>query len=247
MSEVFSVKQMEAMHDAMKKIISKIITPMKLVLTEQEFLEGFIYPDHIPKLQEATQLTGIVAVGGGHDFTAHSASGEELSMVRHSDFQARIMFPIYVKKGLQPDAPALLRERFNDWIANRLLLSNAMRDVHGALDYLNDTCSNARVIRTLLPCLPLIVSMMYYNDNIGKVEGSVKAADKIARATGSGGLPMLSREIKQRLQESSSIVTSHFALMNEQHSPVAPAYGFTCWLATRSTSRPILGRCYEAY
>ena len=247
MSEVFSAKQMEAMNEAMKKIISKIITPMKFILSEQDFLDGFIYPDHIPKLQEATQLTGIVAPRGGYTFTAHSASGEELFIIRHSDLQARIMFPIYVKQGLRPDAPAPLRERLNDWIANRLLLSNAMRDVNGALGYLNDTCSNARVIRIILPCLPLIVSMMYYNDNTGKAVGSVKAADKIARATGSGGLPMLSREIKQRLQESSSIITSHFALMNEQSSPIVPPYGFNCWLDSRHSSTPILGCCNEAY
>ena len=249
MPEVFSFKQLDAMIFAMQKIVSMTVTPMKFVLTEQEFLDGFLYPEHLPLLKDATKLTGIVAPHGQFYFTARSAVGKELKLMRHSEQPSRIMFPNYVNQGLRPDAPVALRERLATWIESRLMLSDAMRDVHGAIHRLNDICGSARAIRTVVPCLPLIVSMMYYSDTTGsKAESSVKAASKISQAGGSGGLPMLSRDVKQRLQEASSIITTHFALMNEQLSPATPAHGFTCWLASRSSMpMPILGTCSEAY
>ena len=249
MSEVFSFKQLDAMIIAMQKIIEMIVTPMKFVLTEQEFLDGFIYPEHLPLLKDATKLTGIVAPAGQFYFTARSAVGKELKLMRYSEQSARIMFPNYVNQGLRPDAPVALRERTATWIESRLMLSDAMRDVHGAIHRLNETCGSARAISTVVPCLPLIVSMMYYNEATrSKSESSIKAANKISQAKGSGGLPMMSRDIKQRLQEASSIITTHFALMNEQSSPATPVHGFTCWLASRSSMpMPILGTCSEAY
>jgi hypothetical protein len=224
MANVFSDKQLNALNMAMTKVVEKIITPMQMVLTEEEFIDGFIYPDHIDKLREATRMTGISAPVGAFQFTAHAPDGEEVKLQRYGNGTRDFMLPIYVSQGLRQDAPAGLRERLGEWIVNRLAIGNAMNEVHGAVNTLNYCCTSARTIAVLVPCLPLLVSMMYYSDNTGKTEASIKAADKLEKPGTMAGMPLLSRDDKNKLLDASLRITSSFALLSEMPIPTMKKY-----------------------
>lgn len=199
---VFSFRTMDQLFTGIKTLASRLIDPSHLVLSPDEFIAGFINPDHVASLKQVGSL-----VGGIGQFYASpilvSTDGTKCQTYCSFGYSSPpIIMPDYVNKGLQATAPDELHNRVAAWLDERLRIGYMFGDALDSLHWLNENCGNASAMAVMFPALPTILKA--YDPEPEST--SSKKAKRIADAKSFGSLPKLPREVKQRMVECSDLL-----------------------------------------
>lgn len=217
---VYSRRIMETLVVSLDSIARQYFDRMPIILSNDEFVLAFVREDHVPKLKEVQELVGNVGRMGTTTKLSVTGEGVEGSMNCNINFASStppVLLPNYIMHGLSPDCPGPIREKIESWADERVKLGFMFGDAMDALEYLNGVCPDARTLSTLLPCFPIIMS----NVSDDAESPAAKRAQKLAHNRSVGRMPKLPREVKDRLQEISSVVSS-FSLMRDSPIPQLP-------------------------
>lgn len=213
----YSHRMLSDLEVSLHNLATQFFSRMPLILDPDEFIAAFIAPEHVEKLQDVRELVGHV---GRDAITTNIAPRDGMGVPGWSitfGFRPPIILPQYVTHGLQPTCPDHIHEKIIAYIDERMRFGRAFGDALDALRELNSICEDAETITILMPCFPVIVGSIS-DDSEAK---TTKRAQKLAQSKRVGKLPRLPRQVKDRLQEVSSIVNS-VSLMRDAPIPETP-------------------------
>jgi hypothetical protein len=183
-----------------------LTTPIEI--TAEEFISGFIDPDHVSILRQTEKICGHIGSTGVAEFPivvgdteeTKTAMGLSLSFNRKTP----IIIPNYVADGLRESAPEALRAKITEWAEQRFSHGSMFGDALDALEFLNRLCANAQAMTVMMPIVPILMH------NYDPSEGSrmSKIAAKLTAKRAAGKLPMLPRKVTQRFQDVSAFLTA---------------------------------------
>ena len=203
-NEVFDYRKLSDITNAARDMVRKIMPYMALQLSAQEFIAGWINPEHTAALNTTMSLIGHVGDTGtgtklylpdGNNITVSVDFGQNIPP---------IILPRYVKDGLQPTCPDDLREKITSWVTDFADIAAKLRDVQVALEFLNTRCGDTAAFALALPCLPHLMLSAFTNVD----SREHKAAMRLREITKFGRLPSLLPEQRTRLRDISALVMS---------------------------------------
>lgn len=199
---VFRPNTLTDLDQATRNIADVFYAKTMLVLTPDEFINGFVDPTHLSLLREAQSLIG--SVGSTSMVTKIAPEGEEFQMAGDLAFYGRppVPLPLYIQEGMQPTCPPEIRGKIKSWAADRARFGRAFGVVRESLLYLSSVCVDTRAMTLCLPCLPQLMASTSEDENAYMV----KRAQKLAQRTAVPKLPRLEPALKAALHEASAMV-----------------------------------------
>lgn len=195
----FSDRYMENIVGAYDSKVNRMFSKMALVMSGEEFISGFIYPEHVDILKKTEEIVGLIGNTGTH---IRPNIFPDSSVWMSFQRKAAIILPKYVEKGLRPDAPIEIVNKFNEWVNERYNLGIKLGDALDAMKMLNDMCHTPQVFAMLFPAITAILSWVSPEDD----SKERKMAEKLTTLSNVSGIPALPREVKVQLLELSSLV-----------------------------------------
>lgn len=195
----FSDRYFENIVGAYQSKVAQMFSKMSLIMTHEEFISGFIQPEHIDILKKTEEIVGFV----GNSSTSITYSRFPYSSMWMS-FRRKpaIILPKYVEKGPRGNAPIEIINKFDAWVWERFRLGCDAGDALDAINMLDDMCPTPQVFAALFPAITTILSWVSHDEE----SKERKLAEKLTTLGNVSGIPALPREIKLRLLELSSFV-----------------------------------------
>lgn len=163
-------------------------------LTENDFIQAFIQREHVPHLMKTQELCGPISrddlYGVPLDDSPYRVA------IRFRD-KPPIPVPSYASKGLSPDCPHPLRERWLEWLPERVRQGDMIGDLIDAINAYDKILPDLRSFAIMVPCLPMVA----------KRAGSGKKHDALVNRMVKGAkfsLPRLPEEVAKRVSDASS-------------------------------------------
>lgn len=198
---VFTFKALDTIMTGVRHLAARLTETSNLVLTPDEFITGFIDPQHVEPLMTTQRLVGHVGYSMA-DFNHDTIAGTQFTLrCSFGGSSSPIIIPSYVKKGLQPTAPEDVRAKIQSWLEERARIGELFGDALDAVNYLNDHCGNQGAFMALFPALPTVFKVGARGDQ--KAEARAK---KMSESTSLTGLPRLPVEVKRRINECSEVL-----------------------------------------
>lgn len=199
---VFRMNVLSELDTALTKIAEKFFNKTALILSPDEFIDAFVWPEHLPILREAQSIVG--SVGSTSTVTSIAPINMDYQLKGSLAFYGvpPVPLPLYVQTGMQPNASVATAHKIRSWAADRLKFGAAFGTVRDAIGTLNEECGDTRAMSLCLPCLPqLLAETSDDPDNY-----LVKRARRLAQRSNVPKLPRLSPSTKASLLEASSMV-----------------------------------------
>lgn len=217
---VFNARTVSEILDSTRRLVEMFFSRTNLVLTPEEFVSAFVYPDHIDKLREVQDLVGFV---GQSSLNTRLESSKGFRYAAHIGFvgPAPIIIPQYARQGLSPHCPDDVRAKITAWADERARFGEAFGDALDAVHYLSDTCGDAPAMRVVLPCLPTLMAAMASDSD----ERTINRAKKVTESKKFGYLPRLPQAAKQRLLDISAMINSAALVKDAPMPEVRPQHG----------------------
>lgn len=215
---VYSHRMMSDLYTSLDALADTFFCRMPLILTPDEFIAGFIAPEHVPTLREVEELVGHIGTSGTSQ-SYHVEGMRTLDVIVAFGQRAPIILPRYVSSGFQPTCPDEVRQKVLAWVKERVEFGYAFGDAYDALNELNEICADTRAMAAMLPCFTAIMAGIS-DDSEAK---TTKRAQHLSQNKSVGRLPRLPRQVKDRLLEVSAIVNS-VSLMKDAPIPETPKH-----------------------
>jgi hypothetical protein len=212
---VFPPKTLTILHTALRHLGEDMISATNLRLTGDEFIQAFVRAEHVPLLKEVQAMCDPPRAGYAST-NLFSAEGDKLTCSMMFANTGPILVPRYAYGGYQPDAPAELQKKINEWVAHRINLGRAFGDATDALQRMDLVCGDAKAVSIMLPCLSAIMAKA----STSAGDRMEQAAAKLQETKKIGTLPRLPPEVKQRMQEVSGFVSAATLLKGAETPPL---------------------------
>lgn len=217
-------------------------------LTVDEFVEAFIRPEHVEKLRDVSDLLGNPAVTAQWKVTSpvESASPDMLRMSLTFYQQPGMFVPPYITQGFAITTPA--GQKISAWAKERREHGILLGDAYDAMNWLNDACGNAKAMSLVFPALqPLMVraGAKYPASPNGEEDRMTKRANSITNTKALGTMPVLPREVIDRIRSASALVQA-FLLTDEAEAlvPTNTCAAITAPPVTRTQDPTAAGSLY---
>jgi hypothetical protein len=195
----YNVRTLERLRYGVNYLADNFHSHNRLILTPEEFIAGFIDPEHVPVLRAAQELVG----GLGVSSQKIKISGTATTLWFQTNFTGASLLPMpqYVENGLTRHAPETLRNRITQWVDARVETGRMFGDAIDALDWLYQSAGNAAAAMLMFPAIPVL--LMQGEDAVGyyaKVTQSMRETKNI------GVMPKVAPEVRARLVQVSSFL-----------------------------------------
>lgn len=197
----------------------------QLRLTKKEFISAVIAPDVLPLLQQVQEMVQLPDSTNAFMYVTTDDGCKYPLAVTIGGSGLGIPLPKDVRRGLKPTCPPEVKAKVMKWVDDRLQAGRMFGDVFDSLGYLAYACGDARAMTLTLPCLPMLVA------GIG-TKTADKSVKRLTNLRGTGALPSLKPEIRQRLQAGAALVNS-IALFKDAPDPNVGNDVF-CFMANQS-------------
>lgn len=205
---------MEQIISTVKYRTAAALDKTRIFFTRAEFIEAFIVPEHLQPLRATYELAGS---GNEKSRVIKLATGVGDTMFAHLQLfkSPELIVPNYVEYGTV--SGSAFSEKIRDWATERRRLGMLVGDAIDALWWLNDHCGNGKAFTLMFPALPAIMVRnvyQYQGDRKGKdltkeeadKDAVVRRGMSIANISTIGTLPVLPREVVERIREASTLV-----------------------------------------
>ncbi len=219
---VYSYKMLRELENSLQEMAKAFFSRMPLVLSPEEFIDAFIAPDHVAQLKGVQDLVGEIGRASGTMKLRYSPPDQPPNPVPvrfQFSNSAPLLIPRYVDGGMLLSCSPTTREKIEDWVSERVKFGYMFGDAYDALNWLNDECFDANTVTLLFPCYPTIMSRI----NPDAEATTNKRARALSGTKKAGQIPLLPREVKNRLQEISAVVNS-VSLMEDAPDIVVPKH-----------------------
>lgn len=176
-------------------------------MTVEEAEAAFTKPEHRQTLRDACELSGIRhSTGHLFAFSVKDAMDVPFVGVREIGWKPKarataklpFLFPHYASNGMAEEAPPAMRQRFDDWIAERARVGFMFGAVCSALEYFDRYQTPTNVAGFLLPCLASVYTRAGAFSEKNKFKTRAAALSKTTRA---GTMPTLPPEVRKLWNE----------------------------------------------
>lgn len=218
---VYSYRTFNQLTEALEKIASRFFSHNKLLLTPDEFIAGYINPDHVDILRQTERICGFLGnrwvsnVRMNFDLPAGHVLNDGRKVSRDVGYilcafslvgKAACILPSYISEtGLQPTAPEELRAKITSWVKNRYEVGTMFADAKFAMEFLNDRCSNAATFAAFFPALQAVMSAAGGSDPESAMS---KRAEKLLNSKVSGTPPGLSVADRSRIKDACALINA---------------------------------------
>jgi hypothetical protein len=209
---IFNSTTMDTIEGAVKTLAGKIYTSQALMLTNEEFIEAFIDPEHRAILKTTAELVGSVGGDIGTGIQLLSPKGSLRTMAHYSG-GAPIIVPLYVgKSGVGRWANPELAERITSWVSERIRIGMLFGSAIDALRWLNNSVGNAGAMKVMFPAFPAVLAYAA-SDKVADPNGLyieddrlAKRALNIANAKAFRTLPKLPPNVRNQIADVSALL-----------------------------------------
>ena len=210
---IFSPNRLDAIKAAFASRASKLTRAQRHFLSNQDFVDAFIKPEHIPILKTTEEICGTIGNNGGVP-TSLSIPETNIKVRVYLSFWKKppIIIPQYVNAG-PLDANNFGVQGVVAWLSERVRQGMLLGDAYEALGYLNGNCVDARAFRAVFPAIAVLVNDCAKSDD--PKDPMRKLAARIQGNQEVRTLPRLPREVMQRLIAASDLINAS-TLLEEQ-------------------------------
>ena len=211
---IFSPNRLDAIKAAFVSRASRLTRAQRHFLSNQDFVDAFIKPEHIPILKTTEEICGTIGNNGGVSTSLAVPESTYIVRVYLSFWKNKppIIVPQYVAAGpLDPNNFGV--QGVVAWLTERVRQGVLLGDAYEALGYLNANCVDARAFRAVFPAIAVLV-----NDCARSEDAKDPMRKLAARIQGNQEvrtLPRLPREVMQRLIAASDLINAS-TLLEEQ-------------------------------
>lgn len=187
-----------------RKLAGNFFGTRPLTITPEEFVDGFIDPEHVPILRQTEDICGRIGNTSSTTIELHTSQRDTLSLTVTFHGESPIIIPNYVSKGLRPNASEALRKKVQDWIDERWNYGCMFGDVYDAIEYYNTVCSDAKAFTVMLPILPTLMR----NITVEADSRTSKRAKRLSELKGVSSLPSLPRTVTKTVLDACHLMTA---------------------------------------
>lgn len=187
-----------------RRLAANFFLTRPLTITAEEFISGFIDPEHVPILQQTEEICGRIGNTSATTIDVRTSKQNGLNLTVSFHGEAPIIIPNYVGNGLRPTAPAELRQKFQVWIDERWDYGCMFGDVCDALEFFNVVCADAKALTVMIPILPTLMR----NITVEADSRTSKRAKRLSELKSVSSLPSLPRAVTKRVQDVCHLMTA---------------------------------------
>jgi len=184
---------LESVKQRIKNTAERYFNLNEIRLTENELIQAFILPEHVPVLMQANTLCGGLNTSSSYKMKVCPENDPMVRVSLRFRDEAPIPIPTYVDNGLSDQCPALLRDRITAWITDRINAGDMLGDLCDAITVFDRTLPDLRSFAIMVPCLPMIVQSLNEKRN-------ERVLNKLNKGT-NFSLPRLPPEVVERVQK----------------------------------------------
>ena len=199
---LLSPRRIEETLQALRTRAGRLFQTISLTLTPDEFIDGFIQPEHIEPLNKVRELVGVV----GNWYATTKLRSGDVHMAANIMFHGGppIIIPNYVasgpRVGLSPD----VANKLQAWADDRVRYGELFGDAYDGLRWLNEEAKDLRAMRAMFPALPILLKDISAEDKSPTSKMALRLDSNKTVVT----LPRLPREVAARLLEASQLISS---------------------------------------
>lgn len=214
----FSETRMSRLQDGLNNLKRRMTSTLYLTLSDEEFISAFVHADHLDALKTATEIVG---QAGGSSFTFQATGPQGTSLIAYCQFSGEppIIIPRYASGGVAGTCPPDLRQKINDWLAERERLGLILAYSNTALHEVCRMCHDTGAATVLFPALPVIARAAAYSDSAD--DSMTKLSQKLATAKSFGSIPRMDASYRRRLTEASDLILAA-SVMSPEDSVTVP-------------------------
>ena len=215
---IFSPNRLDAIKAAFASRASKLTRAQRHFLSNQDFVDAFIKPEHIPILKTTEEICGTIGNNGGvtTGFTVPDCAHKVQVYLSFYRSKSPIIIPQYVRTG-PLDMSNFGVQGVVAWLTERVRQGMMLGDAYETLGYLNANCVDARAFRAVFPAIAVLVNDCAMSDDAK--DPMRKLAARIQGNQEVRTLPRLPRQVMQRLIAASDLINAT-TLLEEQEHPV---------------------------
>lgn len=187
-----------------RRLANNFFGTRPLILTADEFITGFIDPEHVPILKQTEEICGRIGVTSATAIDARTLKQHAMPLTLSFHGEAPIIIPNYVAHGLRPTAPDTLHKKLQDWVEERWDYGCMFGDVLDALEFLNLVCAEAKAMTVMVPILPTLMR----NITVEADSRTSKRARRLSEMKGVNALPSLPRTVTKRVHDACHLMTA---------------------------------------
>lgn len=221
MKRVHEIKRalLPQVYDAVSRraweIAENFFRAQEFAITDKEFVQAFIDPDHVAPLLKVEELCGRIGKNDNvkikYTVSSHSDAYPFVFMVRFPD-KPPIIVPDYVEAdGLHRSCPPELRERFDMWAYERIRVGNMVGDFLDCLSVFNEWLPDPRSMSIMLPVMTTLVTRASLPDKVK--EDTLRRMSK-----GDFKIPPLPPQVTKRMNDATSLITAMAMLPTQKRS-----------------------------
>lgn len=239
---IFSPARLDLIKNAFVMRASKFFQVQAHMMTNQDFIDAYIRPEHVAILNTTREICGDV---GGHAFGVGINHRADFLGVRHAPVAMSfvgappIIIPLYVSRASHDDEHPVV-VKLAEWLRERIRQGLLLGDALDSFAFLNNTCADARAFRVVFPAISLLVNDCARSDD--PKDPMRKLAARIQGNQEVRTLPRLPREVMQRLIAASDIINTTSLMEADAEMPRVAGH-VTCFVqpnTMRTESRPSL-------
>lgn len=201
---VFSNNTMSDLMFQARRLANNFFSTRPLIITADEFIAGFIDPEHIPVLKQTEDICGRIGVTSATSIDARTAKQNGLPLTLSFHGEAPIIIPNYVTHGLRPTAPEALRNKLQGWVEERWDYGCMFGDILDALEFYNVVCAEAKAMTVMIPIMPTLMR----NITVEADSRTSKRARRLSEMKGVNALPSLPRAVTKRIHDACHLMTA---------------------------------------